>query len=145
MDVSLLDAIAEGATVTVDAAPIIYVLDGHPTLAEPFMELFAAIEAGRNQAVISAITIAEVLSGPLKLGREALAERYKQVLTASPGWSVMDVDSEVAESAARLRARYGLRLPDAIQLATAIRSGSSALVTHDRDFSKVREIPIVMA
>ena len=92
---------------------------------------------------MSAPVVADDRADVLRHGREALAERYRQVLTASPGWSVVDVDAAVAESAARLRARYGLRLPDAIQLATAIRSGSSALVTHDRDFSKVRGIPVL--
>ena len=45
--------------------------------------------------------------------------------------------------AARLRVRYRLKLPDAVQLATAIASGAYGLVTHDRDFSTVRELPIL--
>ncbi len=52
------------------------------------------------------------------------------------------MDSGLAFVAARIRARYGLKLPDAIQVATAIHSGSVALVTHDRDFSAVDEIHI---
>lgn len=36
-----------------------------------------------------------------------------------------------------------LKLPDAVQLATAIASGAYGLVTHDRDFSTVRELPIL--
>ncbi|CAG0967677.1 hypothetical protein MYXO_01119 [Myxococcaceae bacterium] len=43
----------------------------------------------------------------------------------------------------RFRSAYRLRLPDAIQLATAVATGSAALVTHDRDFSRVREIRIL--
>jgi predicted nucleic acid-binding protein len=93
--------------------------------------------------VISAITVAEVLAGPLARKHEALAERYRQVLTASPGWSVVPVDAELAASAARARARYRLRLPDALQLATAIHSGSYARVTRDRDFSRVRGVRVV--
>lgn len=41
--------------------------------------------------------------------------------------------------ALRIRVRYGLKLPDAIQVATAIKTGSSALVTHDRDFRGDRD------
>lgn len=140
---SLVRVIPEGATVAVDAAPIIYVLDGHPTLADRFAELFAAVESGRNQIVVSAITVAEVVAGPLKHGQEALAERYEQTLTASPGFSVVPVSAKIAVRAARLRVRYRLKLPDAVQLATAIASGAYALVTHDRDFSTVRELPIL--
>ena len=36
-----------------------------------------------------------------------------------------------------------LRLADAIQVATAVTTGSIALVTHDVDFSNVKEIRII--
>ena len=36
-----------------------------------------------------------------------------------------------------------LKLPDAIQVATAIQTGSSALITHDRDFRNIDEILIM--
>jgi len=48
-----------------------------------------------------------------------------------------------AESAARLRGQYGLKLPDAIQLASALAINADALVTHDRDFGKVRGLRIL--
>lgn len=145
MGVNLLHSIPEDVAVTVDAAPIIYFLDGHVELAAAYQPLFAAAQSGRNQLLVSTITVAEVLGGPLARRNEVLAERYKHALTRGPGWSVLDVTLDVAEHAARLRARYRLRLPDAIQVATALVSGSHSLVTHDRDFSAIREIPIVTA
>ena len=45
--------------------------------------------------------------------------------------------------AARLRISHRLKLPDAFQLATALREGCAALVTHDRDFGGVTDIPIL--
>ena len=47
------------------------------------------------------------------------------------------------EHAARLRGRYGLKLPDAIQLASALAINADALVTHDRDFDSVTGIPVL--
>ena len=126
-----------------DSAPIIYVLDGRSELADRFQAIFAAVEAGRNHIGIAAIAIAEVLAGPFRQRREALAGRYRRVLTESRGWSVIDVDADVAEAAARLRARHQLKLPDATQLTTPLRSGSAALVTHDRDFRSARDLPIL--
>ena len=38
---------------------------------------------------------------------------------------------------------HRLRLPDAIQLATVIEVGGYALITHDRDFRRVRDIKIL--
>jgi predicted nucleic acid-binding protein len=37
-----------------------------------------------------------------------------------------------------------LKLPDAIQLATALDIGAAAFVTHDRDFSQVTGVQILM-
>ena len=41
------------------------------------------------QVVISAVTLAEVMSGPLRDGNEILAGQYREVLTRSPGWQIV--------------------------------------------------------
>ncbi|MEM3658385.1 MAG: PIN domain-containing protein, partial [Candidatus Hadarchaeum sp.] len=46
---------------------------------------------------------------------------------------------EAAAEAARLRARYGLRTPDALLLATARAGGATAFLTNDRALLRVRE------
>jgi predicted nucleic acid-binding protein len=84
-----------------------------------------------------------VLVGPLKAGNEVIAERYRAVLTAGPGWTLQALDADISVLAARLRAKHRLKLPDAIQLATAIHTGCYALVTHDRDFSGIADLPIL--
>ena len=50
---------------------------------------------------------------------------------------------DIAESAAKFRAETGLRLPDAIQLASAVAINAFALVTHERDFSAVPGLRII--
>lgn len=80
------------------------------------------------------MTIAEVLTRPLQAGDEALARRYRALLES---WRVAPPDADIAESAARLRAAYRLKLPDAVQAATALALDADALVTHDRDFSRI--------
>lgn len=134
--------IPDGAAVLLDTNPIIYTLEGS-SLAKRFRTLFAAIDEGRLQAIITPITLAEVVTGPLKVGKEALAERYRRALTDNPGWTLRAIDADLAMLAARLRLRYKLKLPDALQLAAAVSEGCHALVTHDRDFSSVTELPIL--
>ena len=127
------------ALLLVDSAPIIYILEDSKFAArvEP---LFQRHARGELRLAVTTVTLAEVLTGPLKAGEEALAKRYRAVLEA---WLVVDLNSDIAESAARLRGKYGLKLPDAIQLASALAINADALVTHDRDFSKVRGIRIL--
>lgn len=137
----MLEGLGEQPVLVVDTAPIIYSLEGHPRLAARFAPVFEAAEEGAAQIVISAITLAEVIAGPLRSGDEALAARYRETLTRA--WQVMPVDVEVAVEAARIRIAHRLRLPDAIQVATAIRANAAALVTHDSALTAVRGIKVI--
>ena len=123
-----------------DSAPIIYFLEAHPKLASVFSSMFERQAAGELHFAVTTITIAEVLTGPLQSGNEALAERYRAILES---WQVVDLTAHVAESAARLRASLRLKLPDAIQAASALAINADALVTHDRDFSRVRSLTVL--
>lgn len=133
-------ALPVDALVLVDSAPIIYVLEAHARFATRFAPLFARHAVGEIALAVTTITIAEVLTGPLKAGEEALAKRYRATLEA---WQVVDVTIDIAESAARLRAAYGLQFPDAIQIASALAINADALVTHDRDFASVRGLRVL--
>jgi predicted nucleic acid-binding protein len=57
---------------------------------------------------------------------------------------VVPLSAAVASLAAQLRVQYRIKLPDAVQLASALQIGSAALVTHDRDFSTVQGLPVLM-
>ncbi|MCG6116824.1 MAG: PIN domain-containing protein [Aquimonas sp.] len=129
-----------GSLLLVDAAPIIYTLEAHERYAARFAPLFQRHAAGELSLAVTTVTLAEVLAGPLKAGEEALAKRYRAVLES---WRVVELSGDIAESAARLRAQYGLKLPDAIQLASALSINAEALVTHDRDFSRVRGMRVL--
>jgi predicted nucleic acid-binding protein len=142
MAVTLAAQVPDGTTVLIDTNPIIYILEGNP-LGAPFRSIFEAVDSGRIRALVTPITIAEVVSGPLKAGREALVERYRRTITQNPGWDIRDIDADIAVLAARLRLRHALKLPGALQLAVALEEGCSALVTHDRDFGTVSDLLIL--
>lgn len=140
---SLLDGLGDHPVLAVDTAPIIYWLEGHPRLADRFAPVFAAAESGESQIVISTITLAEVLAGPLRAGNELMTAQYREALTRGRGWQLLPLDADTATEAARFRAVYRLRLPDAIQVATAVRAGAAALVTHDRELRRVKGLRVI--
>ena len=140
---SLVDALPAGALLAIDSAPIIYALEGNPRFGPAYVELFEAVAGGRFTAVASAITLAEVLTGPLSRGDEILAARYQEALCRAPGWRVVDVNADVARLAAQVRSRTRLKLPDAIQVATALSTGAHALISQDRDFRAVQGLLIL--
>ena len=138
---SIWGGLSEGATVLVDTAPWIYLLEDHAEFAPRFLGLFEAAERGQIQLALSTVTLAEVLTGPFKAGQTALAKRYETALGA---YQLVPLSTAVASLAAQLRVQYRLKLPDAVQLASALQIGAVALVTHDRDFSAVQGLPVLM-
>jgi predicted nucleic acid-binding protein len=137
---SLWGGLSGGDLVVVDSAPLIYLLDGHPGFAPRFEGLFELHALGTLHIAISTITVAEVLGGPLAHGQDVLAKRYEKALAS---FDIVPVSTEIAVTAARLRAATRLRLPDALQAATALEVGAIALVTHDRDFSRLSGLRII--
>jgi predicted nucleic acid-binding protein len=135
-----LAGLPENPLLLVDSAPIIYVLEDHPEFASAFKPVFEAHDKGIVRFAVTTVTLAEVLTGPLSKGDEVLAGKYRATLRS---WFVVDLDAETAESAARLRATLKLKLADAVQAASALAVGADALVTHDRDFSALRDLRVI--
>lgn len=72
-----------------------------------------------------------MLVQPIRRGDSGLADRFRDVLVNVAGLRSVTLTQEIAEEAARLRAQYNVHTADAIQLATAVRSGASVFLTND--------------
>lgn len=132
--------LSEGALLLLGSAPIIYYLEEHRQYGPRFQPLFDMHQQGRLRFAVTTVTVLEVLSGPLAAGNEALARRYRSILES---WQVVPLDAAIAESAARLHGSLRLKLPDAVQVASALALHADALVTHDRDFSNVTALRVI--
>ena len=129
--------------VALDTAPLIYYMEEHPQylpLVEPVID---AIDAGTITAYTSTVTLLEVLTKPLQEGDQALAGEYREILTSSR-LHLISVTPEVAEEAAKLRAKYRLRAPDAIQIATAILNHADLLISNEPRWKRVKEVKLVV-
>lgn len=69
---------------------------------------------------------------------------YRNLLLATPGIVSRIVDSAVATTAAALRARYGLKTPDALQVATALTENCEAFLTGDKGLRRVTELRVLV-
>ena len=74
-----VEELADGALLLMDSAPIIYFLEANPKFSPTFKPVFVAHDAGRVQFAVTTISLAEVLTGPLRAGNEALAESYRAI------------------------------------------------------------------
>jgi predicted nucleic acid-binding protein len=133
-----------GSTVGLDTGPLIYYIEEHPVFLAKIKPFFEAAERNEFRMVTSFVTLIEVLIHPLREGWPELAEEYRNILLQSSALTAIALDEGIAEEAAELRARHNLRTPDAIQLATAIRSGASWFLTNDSALANLIEIPVLV-
>ena len=125
-----IEALA-GTTVGLDTAPLIYLIEENPIFLPFVRPFFEAVDRGEFRVVTSILTLTEVLVHPMRRGDQGLADQYRRILLHANHITTEPVSEIIADEAAQLRARQGLRTPDAIQLATAIRAGASSFVTND--------------
>ena len=125
-------AALRGARVYLDANVFIYAVEHSPEHAAFLDGLFDLLEAGEVVAVTSELTLAEVLAKPFEEGRTDLARLYEEMVASSAWLSVMPVERAILVSAARLGPELGLKLPDAIHVASAAASGCATFLSNDR-------------
>ena len=131
------------AVIAFDAASLIAFLcdrRGSKRLLEP---LLLGIYQRYWYGLISSLTLARVLAGPLGHGQEQLAQLYKQVFTNPLDWRVLPVDAELAEAAMRLAQHGSLSESAALDLATAIAGGATLLVSDDPHLAQTGLLRVV--
>lgn len=130
-------------TVFLDTAPLIYFIEGHSEYQEKLMTCFLANDDDEFTFITSSITLLEVLVKPLRERRPKLVAQYREILLNASGILLVEVSNDIAEGAAKLRAKYNLKTPDAIQVATALEHQADYFFTNDYRLAVIQEITIV--
>jgi len=130
--------------VCLDTPIVIYFIEKHQKYFNLLSRLFTEIEAGTIEAITSTVTLLEVLVQPLRTKNELLAEKYREILLYSEGLTTFEILHEVSELAAKLRAKYHIRTPDAIQIAVGILYKCNGFLTNDPTLKKIKEIEILI-
>jgi predicted nucleic acid-binding protein len=123
--------------VLIDTSIWIYHFEQHPELGAAANKIIESLEEGEYRGVASELTLLELTVRPLQLGRQDAADDYEVLLDYFPNFELEPISREILLEAAALRARQRLRTPDAIQIATGLRTGATLAVTNDegwRDF-----------
>ncbi len=111
----------------VDACLLIYLVEEHPVWVQPVRQALAQPAASLHLA-LSALVKAECLVKPFRLADHQLEQDYLSIFGR---FQSLDIIEDDFLAAARLRARFGLKLPDALHLACAQRHACTQLWTND--------------
>jgi len=131
-------------SVFIDTAPLIYYIEENKEYAKVLEKLFAANEQSKFQFSTSVITLMEILVYPIRIKATKLVKDYENILCNSKTLDIYDINIEIAKIAAKIRAEYGFKTPDSIQLATAKYRNSDYFLTNDKKLKSFKEIEIIV-
>jgi predicted nucleic acid-binding protein len=140
----LQDFLRVHPVIGLDTSIFIYHLEDHPRYSSATELIFNALEKGSNKGVTSYLTLMEILTKPKAESLLQIARDYEYYLTTFPNLTFYEMGLEVSRKASDLRATERIKSPDAIQLATVILYGATALLTNDRVFERVKGIDILI-
>jgi len=122
-----------------DTSIFIYQLEANPRYIALADSVFSWVERAGHEAVTSTITMTELLVPSYRDKDEHRVDEFYGLLSTYPNLRWIPPDLETADLAARLRARYRLRTPDALQAATAIQASATGFLTNDPVFGRISE------
>jgi predicted nucleic acid-binding protein len=123
--------------IALDTSLFIYQLEANPRYIDLADSVFSWTENAGHEAVTSTITMTELLVPAYRDKDEHKVDEFYALLSTYPNLRWIPPDLETADLAARLRAGYRLRTPDALQAATALQAQATGFVTNDPVFARV--------
>lgn len=140
----LVEALKDVKRIAMDTVCVIYFIENHPKYANTVEYVLRLIEQEKIEAQSSVITLAETLVKPLKLKDVKLEDDYRDFLQDRENLPLNPISEIVAERAAVLRAKYNLKLADALQVAAALVYGCDAFLTNDVGIKRMTEIRVLV-
>ena len=138
------DVIRGVSVVFLDTGPVIYLVEKNPQYDAVITSFFDQIDQGVISAVTSPITLAECLIVPVRSNQASLQQDYTQLIVNGSNTRFAPINRRAGIWAANLRAKYNLRLIDALQLGVALDTGCDAFLTNDAMLRRVVEINVIM-
>lgn len=143
---SILRKTVQGKHILVDTNIIIYLTD----LIEPYAPLsrilFEMIEMGEVSAILSIVSVAEVMQGPLKKGYTRNALDVKNYLMNFPNTVCQEITSDVVDHIG-MDPKIDwtqLRVMDSLIIASGITNNADMVLSNDKHFKKALDKDFIL-
>jgi predicted nucleic acid-binding protein len=128
----------------IDTCIFIYQWEANPRYSPLTDFIFTSLEQSDFAAVTSTITMTELLVHPYRERDATRANDLFGLLSTYPNLEWIAPTLEIAARASEIRARFGLRTPDALQAATAVQVNATAMLTNDPIFRRVPDFRVLV-
>ena len=128
----LLVSVPSGARILLDTSALLAHLGASEQVGRVATELVeSCLRTGRNDGVISTITVGELLVRPLRASPQH-ADTVLAFLWSLPDLLIRSADFLVAAEGARIRAAARVGVPDSLIIATGVLTRATLMATNDR-------------
>lgn len=104
-------------------------------------KIIDSIEENKIEGAVSTIVVAEVLVGFYQNREIDKAKRFSGKILLN--YEIHIVGLEIAQEAAKIRAKHNIKLPDAIIAASTLASGADFFISQDKKLLKRLDIQII--
>jgi len=127
-----------GKTVLIDSNIIIYLTDSVSPYAALSRRLFEMVEIGEVSALISIISVGEVMQGPSKKGLDQTALEVKDYLLNFPNLFCEPITNKVLDIIGNdNRIQWSkLRTVDSLIIASALKNKVNKIISNDNHFKQ---------
>lgn len=122
-----------GKKAFLDTNLFIYLIEENEKYLSQVHNLLEFLEKNGYEIITSTLTLGEILTKPYKDNRLDLVKIYKEFFS---DMELVELNSEIASLFAQIRADYGIKTPDAVQLASAVYAKADLFVSNDDRLSR---------
>jgi len=138
IDIKTLKKSVRGKKVLIDSNIIIYLTEEIEPYYQLVRELFFMIEEGSSNAVMSILSVTEVMRGPLRAGKVDIAMAVKNYLINFPNSICQHITFEVLDQVGTCEKVNWktLRAADSLIVACGLHAQVDLFISNDRHFVK---------
>lgn len=140
----LEDFFEQHRKIGLDTSVFIFEIEGNPRYIKLVNPIFVWLDEPKGQAVTSTITMLELLVQHYRLSDIDRVNKLYALLSTYPHLEWIEPTLEIADLAARLRAEYNLKTPDALQAATALACQTTGFISNDTAFKRVGGLEVLI-
>lgn len=133
--------IRKNSLVALDTNIFVYQFEKHPRFGPRTNAIFKLLASGQLKAITNIISLIELLS--ISAPEEKI-DGLQDLYQRTPNLETVDVSWVVVRETAKIRREYGFRLPDSIQLSTAMSSKADIFITNDKRLKKFKGIKVTL-
>jgi predicted nucleic acid-binding protein len=141
---SLAGFLRKHQIIGLDTSVFIFEVEESRKYIEIVHPIFRWLEEPESCGVTSAVSMLELLVHPYWRFDVDTVNKFYALLSTYPNLHWVDFTLPVADAAARLRADFNLKTPDAIQAASALAAQATGFISNDTVFKRLDNLDVLI-